>query len=649
MFWEDRPSTGTRNTVRVQPPIPDTGWAPPSYFPDLSQASAIAIDTETYDPELRNEGPGWGRGKGHIVGFSVAVPSGHSWYFPLRHEVEREWNMPDTAAALAWLRQLLALPMPKIGANLVYDLGWLLTEDIHVNGPLYDIQSAEALLNSEAPDVSLDSLAEKYLGIGKETSILYQWCADFYGGGPTDRQRANIYRAPPRLVGPYGEADARLPIQIMTRQWAQMEKRGVLDLFKLECRLFPLLLKMRWKGAPVDVAAAEELHDRLAGEIKELQIDLKRRLGFEVNPSASESMVKAFTQEGLPFGQTARGNPTFPAAALEKLDHWLPQTILEIRRREKIRGTFIESYILKNQINGRVHCQFHPLKGDENGARSGRFASSDPNLQNIPVRTELGRLIRNLFVAQGLWRKYDYSQIEYRLLAHHAVGQGADEVRARYNASPDTDYHEATIDLLHSMVGIELERRAAKTINFGLIYGMSQAELIRRLGLKETDGSSLFDAYHTAVPFARATARSASDEAEKNGYIRTILGRYSDFPMWTTAKYDREAPALPFDQALMKYGKIKRAFTHKALNRRLQGGAADIMKKAMVDCYEAGIFDDTGIPLLTVHDELDFDDLGDPNRPAWVEMVHIMQNCVPSLRVPILVDGKTGARWGEAD
>lgn len=652
LFWEDLPAEKGRRTVaRAMPPIPDTGWTPPTEFPNLSGASALAIDVETWDPELKEAGPGWARGSGHIVGISVAAPGSRGWYFPIRHEVEREYNL-DADKVLGWFRELLADRRPKIGANLLYDVGWLRQEGVQVGGPWYDISSAEALLNSESPSVSLEALAQHYLGQGKETSILYQWCADFYGGTASDRQRKNIYRAPPRLVGPYAEADATLPLAIMMHQWAKLDERGLLNLFDLETRLAPMLLEMRFKGVAIDVEYAERQRDGFQTIIDDSAAKMRHIAGMEVNPNANATMRRAFDALGLPYPKTEAGNPSFTADYLETINHPLVDEVLRWRRASKLKDTFLESYLLQKHVNGRIYCQFHQLKGDENGTRSGRLSSSDPNLQNIPVRTEEGKLIRSAFVGPkgGRWRKYDYSQIEYRLLAHHAVGPGSDDIRAKYNRDPRTDYHDATQDMILELTGIQLVRRQTKTINFGLIYGMSQGELARRLGLDTSEGSQLFGAYHKAVPFARATARSCSDIASNDGFITTILGRRSEFPMWVPSDYRRgfNAKPLPFDEALLAYGKIQRAFVHKALNRRLQGGAADIMKAAMVSLYESGVLADTGVPSLTVHDELDFEDEGDPDAPCWAELRHQMETTVKCL-IPIVVDESIGPSWGAAD
>lgn len=650
MFWEDLPvASGKRERVIGPPPaIPETGWRPPAEFPNLSAAKAIAFDVETYDPELQKNGPGWARGSGHIVGFSVAVEGG-AWYFPIRHETETELNL-DSGAALAWLDHTLSGPQPKIGANLMYDYGWCQQEGVQVGGPLYDIQFAEALLNSEAPDVSLEALSWSYLGLGKETNLLYQWLADWMGGDPTPQQRKHIHRAPPSLVGPYGEADAHLPLQIIRRQWPLLEQRNVLGLFSIECRLIPLLVAMRFRGAPVNVGKAEKLYDTLTKQIKAVEKQAAGLVGFTVNPYASSSLKQAFDHLGLPYPVTAAGNPSFTAEVLDSIDHPLARMILEQKQLTKTRDVFVKSYILESSVNGKIHCQFHPLKSDAHGTRSGRFSSSTPNLQNIPVRTKLGKQVREVFEDHTdgrRWRKFDYDQIEYRLFAHHAEGPGSQEIKYRYQQDPKTDYHEETIRLLREIAGIEVARRPAKTINFGLIYGMGKKELTKRIG---DSGDAIYGAYHTALPFVKTTMEAASRFAQQHGYITTCLGRRSDFPLWGPASFEAERLALQFDEALMRFGgSIQRAFTHKALNRRLQGGAADIMKVAMVMCYEAGVFDETGIPLITVHDELDFTE-NDPASPAWTELVNIMETCVGNaVTVPIKVSESVGANWGEAD
>jgi DNA polymerase I-like protein with 3'-5' exonuclease and polymerase domains len=669
LFWEDvRKSKVRSERVRgPHPPIPNTGWLPPTDWPNLSAATVIGFDVETFDPELLTAGPGWSRNSGHLIGASLAVEDGTSWYFPMRHETCPEYNM-DPNQVIRFLDHTLHTNIPKIGANLIYDAGWCKQEGIRIGGRLYDVQFAEALLNSEVPDVSLEGLSRTYLGIGKESNILYDWLARWLGGAANDRQRKHLYLAPPQLAGPYAQSDAALPIRILQKQWPKMHERGVLDLFDLECRLIPLLVEMRFRGAPVFLDYAEQVYDELGEELDILEQKLKDFAGQPVNPNAGASVGSAFKKHGIPIPmvfdkKTGMSKSSFSADLLEEIDHPIPELILEYRRTAKVRNTFVKSYIIEKNVNGRVHCSFHPLRGEGRGARSGRFSSADPNLQNIPVRSEIGKKVRRMFGKKGnTWIKWDFSQIEYRMLAHHAVGPGSDDIRRAYNDNPDIDYHEFTGELIRLKTGIILDRRPVKNINFGIIYGMGKPKLVADLikwsqggSVSKKQGEILYNSYHEAVPFAKATMDSCANEVHRLGYVETILGRKSDFSGWTSKQFDAKRLTLDYAAASSKWGpyNIERSHTHKALNRKLQGGAADMMKKAMVDAYEAGFFADDvcGMPCLTVHDELDFDfeNGNDLSAPYWKEFKHLMENAISDLRVPVRIDSKFGDSWGVAD
>ncbi len=648
LFWEDLPTERKRGAVvRPMPAIPDVQWSPPTSFPDLSRANVISVDTETYDPELIEHGPGWARGKGHIVGVSVGADCGGRWYFPVAHETEPEFNM-DLDKVFAWLRDTLSDPkQPKVGANLLYDLGWLRHHNIEVAGDLYDVQYAEALLDERA-HVGLDILGEKYLGEGKETSILYQWLSDWFGGNPNGKQRKWIYKAPPRLVGPYAESDADLPLRLMDKLYPLIVKEGLLEVFNMECGLMRLMLDMRYAGVSVDIDATVQARETLLEQEQLHMAKLKHLVGFEPNVNAGADLAMAFDKIGLKYPRTLKGSPSFRKEFLEGVNHPVGALVREVRKCQKTVGTFIDSYILDSHINGKVYGQFHLLRGDEGGTRSGRFSSSTPNLQNIPARDDIiGPLLRALFIPDSghiAWRKYDYSQIEYRFLIHYAVGKGAEDVRRHFNLHPDTDYHELTRNLVHKITGILLDRKPIKNINFGLIYGMGIAALSAGLGLSKKEGRTLFAAYHKGVPFARDTMNATSAEAENTGIITTILGRRSRFDLYEPAAFTEGARPLAYKQAVIEYGNIKRAGLHKALNRRLQGSAADLMKKAMLICYNDGIFAETGVPRLTVHDELDFSDPGGKDE-AFREMRRVLETAVP-LRIPVKADFEIGPNWG---
>jgi DNA polymerase I-like protein with 3'-5' exonuclease and polymerase domains len=644
LFWFDQPAVRARGSVvRPMPPIPDTGWLPPSEFPNLAAARVLAVDTETKETDW-DRGPGWARGQGHIVGVSVATDDGARWYFPVRHEVEPEHNLVPEHV-FAWLRHEMSRKhQPKVGANLIYDLGWLAEENVEVAGELVDVQHAEALLN-ERGEVNLDYLGEKYLGEGKTTNQLYQWCADFYGGSANGDQRGNIWRAPPRLVGPYAEQDAVIPLRVARCQYPLLEQEGLLDVLRMENGLIRLMIAMRRAGVSVDVDRAEALRVKLLGMEQEAQARLNHIAGSIVEVNKAATIVRAFDAMGLKYPLSPTGKPSFTQAWLKAQDNPVANAINEVRKLSKLRGTFIESYVLNGHVNGKLHGQFHLLRSDEGGTRSGRLSSSDPNLQNIPSRDELAALIRGLFIpdpGHKQWRKYDYSQIEYRFLVHYAIGPGADEARAQYADDPNTDYHDFVISMIKTMTGYELARKPAKNINFGLIYGMGVAKLLATLGLSKEEGKKLFDAYHAAIPYAKAVMEMCSGLAEEQGYITTILGRRSRFDLWEPK--NGEGPALTLDNALRTYGHIRRAYLHKATNRRLQGSAADMMKFAMWRCWEDGVFAATGVPRLTVHDELDFSDTGHSDE-AFDYMQHVLENALP-LRVPVRADPEVGPDWG---
>lgn len=666
LFWDDN-TEQKRTRLRFLADIPNTGWVAPREFPRLTYAPWISFDTETKDPGLIERGPGWGRGEGHIVGVSVSVP-GHDWYFPLRHEVAPEQNL-DPANVFAWLRDTLGNPLqPKLAANALYDIGWLSEENVLVKGKVYDVQFAQALLN-ERGDVNLDHLGEVWLGTGKETSALYQWAADSYGGKADASQRANIYRCPPCLVGPYAEQDSALPGRVLPLQWAQLASEGLVDLFELETDLIPLLVAMRRVGVNVDINRAEYIRDALVIHVKELEKNLNEMVGLDVNVDSNESLQRAFNKLSIPIpmGPVTKDNPepkpSFTKDTLPGVEHPVADLILTIRKRDKLRSTFIESAILEKHNKGVLHCQFHPLRGDESGTRSGRFSGSNPNLQQVPSRDEeIAPLVRSCFIPSPghvRWRRYDYEQIEYRWLAHYARGKGSTELRAKYNTDPNTDFHVLAQELVARYTGLTIPRKPIKNFNFGMTFGMGQDKMVRTTttelrklgGTFRLNGEELFNAYHEALPFSRETLQHYSALALNLGYITTVLNRRSRFDLWEpdvrNKRGEERKTALPYDLAFKYYGyKIKRAYGHKALNRVLQGSAADLIKKAMVTCWKSGVFDVVGVPRLTVHDELDFSDAGG-NDEAWTYVRHVLENAIPML-IPCRAALEFGSTWGDA-
>jgi len=635
-------------------------WTLPKQLPNLSGAEIISLDIETRDPQIKEMGPGVRR-DGYIVGIAVGVPEGGRWYLPFGHAEGPQFQEEQVKR---WALAELCHPnQPKLGANLLYDLDYLHHWGVPVTGPYYDVQIAEPLLDENRKRYNLDSLSEMYLGEGKDETLMLQYC-DALGlkGAPQEY----IWRMPPKFVGPYAEVDVDRPLRVFAEQRQKLEADGLWDLFMLETRLVPLMLAMRQRGVRIDVERTKETRHHVFSKIQEAKQALAGIAGREVNVWAAEDLAMVFDKLGLEFKRTkATGAPSFPGWWLEKHEHPIAKWVFEQRKWDKVLGTFIDGHILGNLIDGRIHCQFNQLKGDEFGTVTGRFSSSNPNLQQIPSRDKvLGPMIRSLFVPEPghLWGRSDYSQVELRLLAHYAVGPGSEEIRAEYNDNPGIDYHQACADLSG------IERKDAKCINFGVVYGMGVKKLCNQLGLDEVEGKALLNSYYARLPFVKETTNTAGRVANRRGYVHTILGRRRRFTDWEPADFnlswafreidhDKDAESVRRwvrEQAEIarQEGKrapglgIKRAWTYRALNAVIQGSAADVMKKAMVDIWESGVCDILGPPLLTIHDELDW---SIPNTPegieAFRESIRIMETTIP-FKVPLLVDSETKKNWG---
>ncbi len=474
LFWQDIPAErGTRSEVsRPIPPIPATSWRPPDYFPDLSGAGLISLDLETYDPELTTKGPG-PRRDGYIAGIAVGTDDGFRGYYPIRHKMGG--NL-DSDKVLGWLHdQLYGTDIPKVGANLLYDLDFLSAAGVDTgDGPNYDVQNAEPLLDEYKRSYALDILGNEYLGEGKTSEALYRWSAAAYGGQPTSRdQGRNIWRCPVELVGPYAEGDVDLPIRIFEMQKKRLEDEQLWGVFELETRLIPLLLAMRQRGVRIDFEQAGIVERQLDGYIKELN----KNLGG-INVNAGDEIARMCDKAGIKYPRTKptkgspNGNPSFQKDWLKNHPDPRMKMISEARTYLKYRDTFITSYLHGNQINGRIHCLFNQLRSDDLGTVSGRFSSSNPNLQNIPKRGK-GKIMRSPFVPEEgeIWGRFDWSQIEFRLLVNSAMGRGAEEAVRMYNEDATTDFHV----MVQELTG--LDRDPAKNINFGLCIAEGQRVL----------------------------------------------------------------------------------------------------------------------------------------------------------------------------
>lgn len=636
--------------LNPRPVVPETGWKRPTGFPSLAGASALALDLETYDPDLKEMGPGWARGVGEIVGVSIATNDGFCAYYPIRHREEPEDNF-EPEQVLSWLRKELSRPQQlKVGHHIIYDAGWLASEGVEIKGRLWDTFTAERLIMHQ-DDASLEATAQRRIGEGKSSEALYRWAWEYYGRGknPTpDQLRSMIAFArdtPPRLMGPYAESDTRLPLEIMKVQHRILEENGLMDVFRMENMLIPLLVKMRLAGVSVDIPAAERADAQFTRDIDVLQREVDHIAGGPVNAGSGDEIGRVFDKLGIKYPLTEKTQkPSIKAEFLETVDHPLAAKLVELAELKKYRGTFIRGYILSAHKGGRIFPEFNPMR-----AVTGRMSSSSPNAQNLPSRNHLAKAVRSIFIpdpGHSHWASFDYASVESRILAHYATGVGSDELREEYNRNPATDYHAFTIDLVKKVTGFTLPRKHAKMINFGLCYGASEKKLSKMLGISKEESDPLFEAFHGGLPYVKDTMSAISREAAQKGFTTTIMGRRSHFEMWEPA--EGRGHALKFEAAISLYGgRIRRAYLHKALNHKIQGGASDLMKAAMVTCFEEGIFDATTVPRMVIHDALDWSVPDDTpsRREAFREMKHKMETAL-EFKVPIRADGQWGNSWG---
>jgi DNA polymerase-1 len=453
-----------------------------NHFPDLSGAKVICFDVETKDPNIKTKGAGWGRGDGHIIGLAVATDDGFKQYYPMRHEGYENHNPHDV---LDWARiQLGRDNQPKLGHNIIYDLGWLEHEGVAVKGEINDTWTAAKLID-HGSSAALEEQGQQYLGEGKESLELYEWQWQAFGQGKPKskkdlRENAmnNLYRCPPAMVGFYGESDVELPIRLFREQFQELQELGLWDVYRMECDLIPILVQMRLLGVSVDLDAAERARDHILDAANQLQKDVDKIAGRPVNTGSPVEMEKVFSRLKIPFNRTKNGKMSLTGAFLQTVQHPIGQMIVDLEELKKYNSAFIENAILGSNVNGRVHGQFNPLR-----AVTGRMSASNPNLQQVPSRNELAKMVRAIFIpdrGHHHWRKVDYSSVESRILAHFAIGQNASKLRKQYNTDPFTDYHQFTIDMVKRVTGIEIVRKHAKIINFGLCIAEGQLVLTNK-------------------------------------------------------------------------------------------------------------------------------------------------------------------------
>tara|TARA_R110002012_G_scaffold60838_2_gene159380 strand:+ start:1685 stop:3613 length:1929 start_codon:yes stop_codon:yes gene_type:complete len=631
-------------------------WFPPEHLPDLSGEKLIAVDVETKDPHLRDLGPGWVRNDGRLIGIAVAA-SEWSAYLPIAHE--GGGNMAKDLV-LRWLQDQLDHGMSVVFHNAQYDLGWLLSEDIKVKGPILDTMVAAPLLDENRFSYSLNALGSTYLGQRKAEEDLRR-AASQHGVDA----KAEMWKLPAERVANYAEMDATLTLSLWNVLYKKLVEDDCEKILETELALLPMIFEMKRRGVRVDVDKAEQTKKLLQGKEDKLLKEVKDEADIHLEPWNAKSLAAVFDNLGLKYERTEKSDaPSFTKHFLKTHDHPIAQKILEIREYNKANTTFVDT-ILNHQHDGRIHCQFNQLRSDEGGTVSGRFSSSNPNLQQVPSRhPEIKSLVRGLFIPEKgcRWGSFDYSAQEPRWMMHYASlapatrdNEKVKEIAGQYQ-NDDLDFHQIVAD----MAGVT--RTHAKTINLGIMYGMGIGKLAATLGdIPFQEAKELRNEYDEKVPFIRALASSVMDAASKRSELRTLLGRKCRFPMRELKGYSKEykkpihaekleerwadvlnTPVEERDKnwASMNPERYQVAFVYKALNRLIQASAADQTKQAMKDCMDHGHW-----PMLTVHDELCFSIESDEQV---AEIKGLMENCAPGLSIPSKVDVGLGKNWGSA-
>lgn len=652
--------------------MPTSEWQPPalSSLPSWADAKRIAVDCETCDPTLKKLGPGVRR-DGYIVGVSFCIEGGKGYYLPMRHG--GGGNL-DVNSVLGYLREnAKKFTGQLVGANLSYDLDYLAQEGVVFPNVAFfrDIQVAEPLIDENQWSFSLANIGKKYGVESKDETLLRSAAAELKLDPKKD-----LHKLHSSYVGAYAERDVTSPLEILRQQEQEIEKQDLWDVWNLESKVLPVLLKMRRRGVLIDQDKLAQVEDYSRKEAQEAMQKIKELTGKWVDPIDVMNNAKCselFKAVGIHVGLTKTGKPNIDQVFLGATGE-LGTTLNWARKISKLRTTFAQS-VRDHMTNGRIHCSFNQIAmGNDDdktvGARYGRLSATNPNLQQQPSRDQFADFWRSIYIPEqgALWDCNDYSQQEPRWTTHFAAlmdFQGAPEMAARYRSDPNLDNHDMMTRLVHGDAVDSMDakfyksrRSECKDIFLGLCYGEGGAKLCKDLGLPTrwalnvrngkilyfenrgeairhknvnqikgyifeaagTEGQQILDNFDIKVPYVRMLARYAQHRAETTGRIRCVDGRVLHFPQKEDGNYD---------------------WTHKALNRLIQGSSAGQAKTAMVMIDKE--MPDTFMQ-LQVHDEIN-------SSVASVkeakQIAEIMSNCIPNTLVPFKVDVEIGPSWGE--
>jgi len=583
----------------------------------LETAGEFAFDTETTSLDYMTA---------RIVGVSFAVREGEAAYVPLAHDYPGAPQQLERGAVLEKLRPLLeSRELKKIGHHIKYDRNVLANHDIKMDGIGYDTMLESYVLDSTATRHDMDSVALKYLA---HTTIKFE---DVAGRG---RNQLTFNEIPLETAAPYAAEDADITLRLHAAMWPQLVREPGLEKIycDIEIPLVTVLSDMEQTGVAIDTAMLAQHSRQLAKRIVEIEQEACREAGQPFNLGSPKQIQELlFDRLQLPvLAKTPTGVPSTAESVLQELalDYPLPRLILEHRSLSKLKSTYTDR--LPEQVcprTGRVHTSYHQAV-----AATGRLSSSDPNLQNIPVRSEEGRRIRQAFVAgEGcVLLAADYSQIELRIMAHLSSDPG---LLAAFSAGEDV--HRATAAEVFGVAPEAVsndQRRSAKAINFGLIYGMSAFGLARQLGIARGAAQEYIERYFERYPGVRDYMESTREQARAHGYVETVFGRRLYLPDIKSRNGARRAAA-----------------ERTAINAPMQGTAADIIKRAMIDLHgwiSARQQHDLRM-IMQVHDELVFE-VARNELDAVREQIRARMSAAADLKVPLLVDIGAGSNWDEA-
>lgn len=590
----------------------------------LEAAQAIAFDTETTSTDQM---------QARLVGIALSVEPGEGYYIPVGHEASDADQLPLEQVIERLRPALTNLNIPKYGHNIKYDAVIMERHGLKVEPLSFDTMIGVWLIDAGRSRGNLGLKSQAFIRLGIEMTEI----RELLGSG---KNQITMDLVPVERAAPYAAADADMTLRLQQLVGQELAEQNMEKLFyEIEMPLVPVLIDMEQEGVLVDVDLLKQMSIELREVTGELIGRVYEIVGYDFNLNSTQQLSKAlFETLQLPtdgIRKTSSGRYSTAADVLDILRDrdttGVIESIFEYREAEKLRSTYVDALpALINPETGRIHSSFN-----QTGAVTGRLSSSNPNLQNIPIRTEMGRRVRDAFIAPPghVLLAADYSQVELRILAHISGDEAL--LQAFHN---DQDIHATTAAAVYNIPLEEVtraKRSFAKSVNFGLLYGMGAFRLARDSGLTLTDAEAFITAYFERFPKVRQYLDATKQMAIEQGYVDTLLGRRRYFP------------ALQSDARGRQAGIARRAAEREAINMPIQGTAADIIKVAMINLHHALQERDLhGQMLIQVHDELVLEVPEDEADETVTLVKEVMENAYP-MDVPLRVDASTGLRWGE--